>query len=166
MDTDMLHIEKQYAQEIIAHALEDDPNECCGILGGKDGRIQAVYRMTNVEASPFRYTMDPVEQLNVYRELGLKGWETIAVYHSHTHSPAYPSPTDVRLATWPEECYILVTLMDRENPAIRAFHIDGDEVTEERLVVGGSRRWHLLLHNLERFPRRLLFELRKRLPLP
>ena len=132
----MLYIDAKYAREMVAHALEDDPNECCGILAGKDERIEKLHRMVNTEASPYRYRMDPKELLQVYREIDDRGWDIVAIYHSHTHSEAYPSATDVRLATWPESRYILVSLLDRENPPIRAFFIEDGTVTEEEVTVG------------------------------
>ena len=132
----MLYLDQKYAREMVAHALEDDPNECCGILAGSDGEVHNLYRMVNVEASPYRYRMDPKELLNVYREIDDRGWEIIAIYHSHTHSEAYPSSTDVRLATWPEAYYILISLLQRDNPPIRAFRIEGGEVTEEEVCMG------------------------------
>ncbi len=135
----MLRLDQQYAQQMVAHALEDDPNECCGILAGKGGEVHHLYRMVNVEASPYRYRMDPKELFQVYREIDDKGWEIIAIYHSHTHSEAYPSATDVRLATWPEAYYILISLLQRDNPPIRAFRIEGEAVTEEEVCVGGPQ---------------------------
>ena len=134
----MLHIESKYAREMVAHALEDDPNECCGILAGKDGEIMNLYRMINIEASPYRYRMNPKDLLKVYNEIDDRGWEIVAIYHSHTHSEAYPSATDVRLATWPESRYILVSLLDKENPPIRAFYIEDGAVTEEDVTIGSS----------------------------
>ena len=132
----MLYLDQQYAREMVAHSLEDDPNECCGILAGREGEILNLYRMANVEASPYRYRMDPKELLRVYHEIDDRGWEIIAIYHSHTHSEAYPSATDVRLATWPEALYILISLLQRDNPPIRAFRIEGSAVTEEEVCVG------------------------------
>jgi proteasome lid subunit RPN8/RPN11 len=134
----MLHIDSKYAKEMVAHALEDDPNECCGILAGKDGGTLNLYRMMNAEASPYRYRMDPKELWKVYNEIDDNGWEIVAIYHSHTHSEAYPSDTDVRLATWPESRYILVSLLDKENPPIRAFYIENGTVTEEDVSICSS----------------------------
>jgi proteasome lid subunit RPN8/RPN11 len=122
---------RQYADAIVKHALEDDPNECCGVLAGKDGAVLKHYRMTNVEKSPYRYSMDGKELLKVLNEIDDNKWELIAFYHSHTHSPAYPSQTDVRLATWPEAYYLLVSLMDKAKPDIRTFHIVDGKITEE-----------------------------------
>ena len=131
----MLELEKKYVDEMVAHALEDDPNECCGILAGHQGKGVTLYRMTNTEHSHYRYNMDPRELYMTYREIDDNGWELLAIYHSHTHSPAYPSATDVRMATWPEACYILISLVDHDNPAVRAFRIVDGEITEEELRV-------------------------------
>ena len=137
-----MEIAKQYVDEMVSHALEDDPDECCGILAGPDGKVVKLYRMTNTERSPYRYSMDPKEQISVNREMDDNGWELLAIYHSHTHSAAYPSSTDVRMATWPDGTsiwpdahYILVSLEDHNNPPVRAFRITDGSVTEEELRV-------------------------------
>ena len=134
----MLQLEQRYIDEIIAHALEDDPNECCGILAGQDGRVAKLYRMGNAEQSPYRYSMDPQELYRTYREIDDGGWDVVAIYHSHTHSEAYPSATDVRLATWSDAYYVLVSLLNREEPAVRAFRIEDGTIREEevRIVQG------------------------------
>ena len=130
-----MHLPKQHANAMIAHALEDDPNECCGILAGKEGEVVQLFRMVNVEHSPFRYSMDGKEMLKVLNQIDDNGWELMAIYHSHTHTAAYPSATDVRLATWPDAFYLLVSLMDKTKPDLRSFHIVDGEVTEEPLTV-------------------------------
>ncbi len=136
----MLRLPKRFADEIITHARQEDPNECCGILAGRDGEVLGLYRITNTQKSPYRYLMDPMEQLNADRDTEKHGWEFLAFYHSHTHSPAYPSGTDVRMATssgWTNVYYILVSLMDKSNPAIRAFRISEEgQVSEHELKVG------------------------------
>ena len=132
----MFYINEKHAKEIADHAIQDDPNECCGILAGKDGHIKKLFRMTNAETSPYRYSMDPSELYHTYREIDNQGWDIIGIYHSHTHSEAYPSATDIRLATWPEARYILISLLDKENVSIRAFHIEDETVTEEDLTIG------------------------------
>ena len=130
-----LELDKQYVDQIVTHSLEDDPDECCGILAGRNGKVVKLYRMTNTEHSPYRYNMDPGELYKTYRDIEDKCWDLLAIYHSHTHSPAYPSATDVRLATWPDAFYILVSLMDHQKPAVRAFKIVDGKVTEEALRV-------------------------------
>ena len=140
----MFALEKQYADEMIAHAREDAPNECCGILAGKDGRIAKLYRTRNAEASPYRYTIDPRDLVRALNEIDANDWMLMGVYHSHTGSPGYPSPTDIRLSEFPpgsgepmfpEALYFLVSLQDPEAPALRAFHILGGEVREEDLQI-------------------------------
>ena len=137
----MLEIGKQYVSDMIAYALEEDPNECCGILAGVDWSVSHMYRITNTSASPYRYLMDPQEQLNAMLDSERAGWEFIAFYHSHTHSQAYPSPTDVRMAQqsgWlgPDIYYILVSLEDKSSPQVRAFHIlESGDIEEEEFQV-------------------------------
>jgi proteasome lid subunit RPN8/RPN11 len=136
----LTQIEKRFIDEMVAHARSDLPNECCGILAGRDGRVLKLYRMTNVEASPFRFSMDPGEVVKVDTETGDNGWELLAIYHSHTRSEAYPSDTDVRIAggtaaLWPDVRYVLVSLMDEDNPQVRLFSITEGAITEEQLDV-------------------------------
>ena len=130
----MLTLPQAFIDEMIAHALEDAPNECCGIIAGQDGRAVKLFRAQNSEASPYRYNVDPKELFRIHRECDENGWEFIVIYHSHTASEAYPSATDVRLAFWPETYYVLVSLMDRANPVVRAFRIEDGRVSEEELT--------------------------------
>ena len=127
----MLLLEKQYVGEMIAHAQEDAPNECCGIIAGDDGSAVKLFRAVNAEASPYRYSVEPKDLLRIFRECEDNGWDFLAIYHSHTASEAYPSPTDVRLAFWPEAYYVLVSLLDPQTPVVRAFRIVDGNVTEE-----------------------------------
>ena len=131
----MLKLESSYVDEIIDHAREDAPNECCGIIAGRDGQATKLYRAINAEASPYRYNVDPKDLLRIYRDLDSNGWDVLAIYHSHSHTEAYPSPTDVRLAAWPEAHYLIVSLADAVNPVLRAFRIEDGEVTEVPLEV-------------------------------
>ena len=131
----MLEVERGFYEEMVAHALEDDSIECCGVLAGTDGGFHKLFRMTNVENSPYRFSWDSRELIKVWHEMEDNSWEHRAVYHSHTHSEAYPSSTDVRLAAWPEAYYIIVSLLNRERPSVRAFRIIDGSVSEEELKV-------------------------------
>ena len=133
-----LVLEQSYIDEMIAHAREDAPNECCGIIAGKDGRPTKLYRAINAEASPYRYSVDTKDLLRIHREVDANDWEFLVIYHSHTHTEAYPSPTDVRLATWPEAHYVLVSLMDEGKPAVRAFRILDGAISEEPIEMAGE----------------------------
>jgi proteasome lid subunit RPN8/RPN11 len=126
-------LQQRHIDEMIAHAREDVPNECCGVLLGRGGQVDRLRRCINAEHSPFRYSVDPRELLEIDRESREHDWDVISIYHSHTHTEAYPSPTDVRLAGYPEAIYILVSLQDAEKPDIRGYYIRDGVITEEPL---------------------------------
>lgn len=139
-----LRLPQAMVDEIVQHAIDDLPNECCGIITGKDGTAAKFYRTRNAEASPFRYNIDPRDILKVEREMDDEGLEVLVIYHSHVASEAYPSPTDVRLSQWPGDPpvdlypgahYVLVSLQDRDNPAVRAYTITGGVVDEVGIEV-------------------------------
>jgi proteasome lid subunit RPN8/RPN11 len=128
-----ISLPQSFIHEIISHAQEDAPNECCGIIAGEDGRAVKLFRAKNAEASPYRYSVEPKDLFRIYRECDENGWSFCAIYHSHTASEAYPSPTDVRLAFWPEAYYLLVSLQDAAKPVVRAFRILDGAVSEEEI---------------------------------
>ena len=132
----MVTLDQRFIDEMIAHAREEAPNECCGIIAGEDGRATKLFRARNAEASPYRYSVDNRDLIRIFNECADNGWDFFAIYHSHTASEAYPSPTDVRLAAWPEAYYILVSLEDAESPVVRAFRIRDGEITEEKIQAG------------------------------
>ena len=139
-------------QELIEHAQEGNPDEVCGMLAGGDGRVERVFRVRNTadevtaESGVFRdratgvaapgrravhYYMDPRDQLRVYNEIDDLGLDLIGYYHSHTHSEARPSPTDVRLATDLASFYVLVSLTDATHPRVRAWRITKADPMDE-----------------------------------
>ncbi len=132
----MLTLPGGFIEEMVTHAQEEAPNECCGIIAGVNGDATKLFRARNSEASPYRYSVDPKDLFRIYRECEEKDWNFLAIYHSHTASEAYPSPTDVRLAFWPEAYYILVSLQGAAKPVVRAFRILDGAVTEEDLRAG------------------------------
>lgn len=126
-----LRLASSFVEEMIEHALEDAPNECCGIIAGKDGKAEKLFRAKNAEASPYRYKVDDKDLFRIYRECSDNEWDFLAIYHSHTASEAYPSPTDVRLAFWPDAYYVLVSTKEPGPPVVRAFRITDGEIQEE-----------------------------------
>ena len=139
-----MEIPRKLRDAMVAHALEDEPNECCGLLSGRDGVLVGHYPMRNVARSPYRYEIDGMQLHLTNREIEDGGGEIAAVYHSHTHNAAYPSDTDIRLATWSTAFYLLLSLAEkgqdgqlvRKNPPeLRAFRIVDGEVTEEPIVI-------------------------------
>jgi [CysO sulfur-carrier protein]-S-L-cysteine hydrolase len=130
-----MRIAQSLIDEILAHAREDMPNECCGMIGGVDGEARTVYRATNAEASPLRYSIDPREQFRLMREIEEAGEELTSIYHSHTKSAAYPSQTDVNLAGWPDAVYIIASLSEPDAPDVRGFRIRDGRIEDAELIV-------------------------------
>ena len=120
---------------MLAHARFCYPEEACGLLAADSaGRLRFVYCLTNVQSSPSRYTLDPTEHFRAMRHAEAQGWELAGVFHSHTHSAAYPSPTDVEMAADPAWLYVVVGPGSSDAPEVRAYWICGGLVREERLV--------------------------------
>ncbi len=125
------------------HCIAVLPNEACGILGGREGRVERVYCMTNARPGPASYEMDPEEQFRVLKELRDAGLGLIAIFHSHTTSPAYPSGIDVEKAYWPgtlfpnfpEAVYVILSFRDRRLPETRGFLISNGKVREVPVVI-------------------------------
>ncbi len=134
----MISIPSNFVDEMIEHSIQEDPNECCGILAGSNGVISSLYRVKNSTPSPFRYVMDPKDQMNVMKETDELGLDLIAFYHSHTHSPAYPSETDTRRAVesgWVDFCYGLVS-REREDQEVKFYIVDENgNITDEEFEV-------------------------------
>jgi len=130
-----VRLSRRFVDEMIAHAREELPNEACGIIAGRDDPGAKLFGARNAEASPYRYSVDSQDLFRIFRECEDSGWEFLAIYHSHTASEAYPSPTDVRLAFWPEAHYVLVSLAEPDAPVVRAFRILDGQVSEEELLV-------------------------------
>jgi proteasome lid subunit RPN8/RPN11 len=130
-----LHLTEDQVKEMIRHAQREYPNEACGLLAGRDSRVEKVYQMTNAEHSPVTYRLDPEEQFRAFMEIEEAGWELLAIYHSHSHSSAYPSATDLELAFYPDSLYLIISLADRDQPIIRAFRIVEGVVEDERVEI-------------------------------
>ena len=120
----------EHLDEIVAHAREEAPNECCGLLAGRDGRSTRVFRMTNAAASPLKFEVAPLEVMRTLEEIDEEGLEVGALYHSHTRTAPYPSQTDVTFAeAWPGTPWLIVGLSGDE-ATIRTYRIDGPVVSE------------------------------------
>ena len=131
-----MRIPTEIFDEIVAHSREEAPNECCGMIGARDGAATSVYRARNAEESPLRYTVHPTDQLRIMDEIEHRGEELAAIYHSHTGSPAYPSQTDINLAeNWPDPVYVICSIADPERPDVRGFAIHDGDVEEVALAI-------------------------------
>jgi proteasome lid subunit RPN8/RPN11 len=130
-----MELDRVFFDEMVAHGLAAFPNEACGLLAGKEGRPVRFFPMKNLDASPVTYRLDPKEQLHVFDELDEQGWDLLGIFHTHTHSDAYPSDTDRRQAFYPDSSYLVMSLVDRANPVLRSFRIEDDDMAEEELIV-------------------------------
>jgi [CysO sulfur-carrier protein]-S-L-cysteine hydrolase len=120
----------EHIDEIIAHAREDAPDECCGLIAGRDGRSERVYRMENAAHSPLRFEVAPLDVMKTLEEIDEAGLEVGGLYHSHTRTAPYPSQTDVTYAeAWPGTPWIIVGLANGD-AEVRTYRIDGADVSE------------------------------------
>ena len=144
-----MRVPSEIYEQLMAHAEQDAPNECCGLIGGRDGAATTLYRARNAEASPLRYRIADQEVFDVRKQIEERGEDLVAIYHSHTASPAYPSQTDINLAfwewskdgqteralAWPGTIYLIASLAEGEKP-LRGFDItEAAEVVEVELEI-------------------------------
>lgn len=131
----VLTIRRDIAEQMIAHALKDHPDEACGVVAGKSGsdRPERFIPMLNAARSPTFYEFDTTDLLKLYREMDLADEEPVVIYHSHTSTPAYPSRTDISYASEPEAHYVLISTREELAGAIefRSYRILDGQVTEE-----------------------------------
>jgi proteasome lid subunit RPN8/RPN11 len=127
-------IESSLLDQLIAHAREEAPDECCGMVASRDGHAERVYRATNTAHSPLRYEIDGSEQYRIQTEIEDAGLDLGAIYHSHTRSAPYPSQTDINLAFYPDSLYIIVGLAG-EQPDVRTYRIVDGQVEEVGLEI-------------------------------
>jgi proteasome lid subunit RPN8/RPN11 len=123
-----LTIPSAVADALLAHARAELPNEACGLLGGDlaSGRATTFHPARNAEASPLRYNVHPDDLVRIVFAIEDEGQDLVAIFHSHTRSPAVPSATDRRTAQYPDAYYVLATLADpdaRPAEALRAWRI-------------------------------------------
>lgn len=128
------------AEAMIAHARHEVPNEACGLVSGSlaEGRATRYHPARNADESPYVYTVDPEDLVRIVFAIEDDGEDLVAIFHSHTHTPAEPSPTDRRQAQYPDAFYVLVTLSDPDaSPAasLRAWRITDGESREVPLAL-------------------------------
>jgi proteasome lid subunit RPN8/RPN11 len=131
----MIQIPKPIYERIVEHARQEQPLECCGILGGRREEVVKVFELPNGERSSTRYSIPPEEQLKVYEEMEKESLEMIAIYHSHPDTIPFPSETDVKLAFYPEVATIIISLKEKGNPVVKAFRIGKEAIYVEEVEV-------------------------------
>lgn len=135
----MITMSKNDYEIILTHARENLPEEACGLIAGtKDGNdksIKKVYCLTNIDHSNEHFSLDPKEQLAAVKDMRANGLVPLGNWHSHPESPSRPSEEDKRLAYDSTASYMILSLMDNENPVLNSFHIEGTESEKEELVL-------------------------------
>ena len=140
----MLRIEQDIYDAIVAHAKKDHPDEACGVVAGPEAsdRPERFIPMVNAAGSPTFYEFDPADLLQLYKEMDARDEEPVVVYHSHTATEAYPSRTDIGLASEPNAHYVLVSTREHGNSPgpveFRSYRIVDGVVTEEEVAVVAS----------------------------
>ena len=135
----MIKLKRSDYEKMLAHAEKELPNEACGLLGGtldENGKtVSEVYLLTNIDASNEHFSMDPKEQLAAVKDMRSKGITLLGNWHSHPESPSRPSDEDKRLAHDSKASYMILSLMNREEPVLNSFHISGTDSEKEQLVI-------------------------------
>lgn len=116
--------------QITEHLTRQLPNEACGLLGGRGGVVEKVFLIENRLHSPVRYEMEPTAQIQAMVAIEDAGLEITAIFHSHPHGPARPSPTDVAEAYYPETVYLICAPAERNQWQGRAFYIQDGQMRE------------------------------------
>ncbi len=134
----MLRLPRDLYTEMVAHCLAGLPDEACGLLVGPYGgdEVWHLFVTPNAAASAMVYEIPPKDLLEVDRAAQELGADIAGVFHSHTHTDAFPSPTDVAQATDPGWHYVLVSLRDT-HPVVRSYRIAEGRIAEEQVVVPG-----------------------------
>lgn len=136
----MLRLPRSLYLEMVAHCIAGLPNEACGMLAGTPdaAAVERIYPAANAAASARVYTVEPRDLLMADKDAERAGLQLIGVYHSHTHTDAFPSPTDIAQAPDPAWHYVVVSLRDT-HPVVRSYRIAGERADEESVVVLGQR---------------------------
>jgi proteasome lid subunit RPN8/RPN11 len=134
----IIAVPREHLDAMIAHALEDAPVECCGVVAARDGRVVAIHPARNTEASPYRFNIDPREYMKLEEAINEAGATVAGFYHSHTGSEARPSPTDIRMMGpffGPPYVHFVIGVADRDRPHARVFTIEDSAATEHGFEV-------------------------------
>jgi len=131
----MLKIKQNVLNGLLDHVRNELPLEACGYLAGKAETILVHYAMRNVDASAVEYSLDPMEQFEVIRDIRKRGIELLGVYHSHPTTTPRPSDKDIRLAYDPSLSYLIISLAGGQEERVKSFRICDKNVEEEDIEI-------------------------------
>ncbi len=132
----MTRLTSQVVDAVVAHARDAAPAECCGVLLGRGDAVVEAVRTRNVADRPTRFLIDPRDHFAAIRSARARDLDVVGYYHSHPHSPAEPSDTDVAEANYPDHLSLIVGLA-AERPDVRLYRFDGRNFLEEPFVTTG-----------------------------
>lgn len=136
--TKRVFVKQSALDDMLAHARAAAPLECCGLLVGREDRVERTAWTRNARASETRYLVDPVDHFAAIRLARQEGLHVVGAYHSHPRSAAVPSATDLAEAAYPELVYVIVALEDKAGPTaapdLRAYRLAGDRFDEVEIV--------------------------------
>ncbi|MBC7189868.1 M67 family metallopeptidase [Candidatus Aerophobetes bacterium] len=133
----MIILKKEQLNFIIEHCRREYPLEACGILLGKDKKVEEIFSTKNARNSSTEYLVDPEEQFRIFKKIWKREKELVGIYHSHPVSPAYPSEKDKKMAFYPEASYIIVSLQNFVSPEVKSFRLKEGRVSEEKIIIEG-----------------------------
>ena len=130
----MIIVPNGIAEEMVKHAREEYPRECCGMLAGKDATITTLFKIKNTAQRLDEYELDPLEQVNAFEEIDRLSLKLLGVYHSHPNHPCYPSGLDIHQAFYPDTHFFIISLNDMIGFEIKAFKLCKGKVLEETII--------------------------------
>jgi proteasome lid subunit RPN8/RPN11 len=131
----VVRISKEIVEEMVNHAREEFPRECCGMLAGNNTTITKLFKIKNIAQRMDEYELDPLEQVNAFEEIDRLSLNLLGVYHSHPNHPCYPSGLDISQAFYPDTLFFIISLSGSHQPHIRSFKMHAGKVSEEEMIV-------------------------------
>lgn len=131
----MLTLTKSQLSVVLKHCTEEYPQEACGLLLGRGGKVEEVFTMNNIKKSSTQYLIDPRQQFRIFEKMRREKKELVGIYHSHSATSAYPSVKDKEMAFYPKASYLIVSLRDFSNPEVRSFKIREGGIDEEKIKI-------------------------------
>ena len=135
----MIILPKRFFDDITKYGKNGVPEEICGLIGGiaegGDKLVKEIYFLENIDHSNEHFSMDPADQLAAVKDMRKKGLLPLGNFHSHPESPSRPSEEDKRLAYDKNASYMILSLMNIDEPVLKSFRIDGGTAEEEQLVI-------------------------------
>lgn len=129
-----IYIQPQHMSQMIIHIVKENPLEACGLVAGLSDESLQVFPIKNILKSPARYQMDPKEQINVFMLIEERGWDLLAIYHSHPISMRTPSQTDIEEACYPDTIHLIFSLINK-NWKCLAYIIKDKDVQELEIIL-------------------------------